>query len=149
MGHKHSRPVIPVYQKVESIFEDIGCSGFTDIDYYGYDRLDKAPFLNYKIRSVNYAELKQQITDILANLPDALGINEDTNITKINLGDTTGSGVGSFNILGGINFGYNPNLVGVLGTYEPYVWLYSLIVIMSLGNKARVIVSDGASVLTV
>lgn len=109
MGHKYSRPVIPVYQKVESMFEDIGCSGFTDTDYYGYDRLDKAPFLNYKIRSVNYAELKQQITDILANLPDALGMNQDTNITQINLGSSNGSGIGSFNILGGINFGYNPN----------------------------------------
>ena len=101
MGHRHSRPVIPIYQKVESMFEDIGCSGFTDDDYYGYDRLEQAPFLNYKLRSANYAELKQQITDIFANLPDALA-NSDLNSTNISFG---GSQMGSTNMNANLNIG--------------------------------------------
>ena len=52
----------------------------------------------------------------------------------------------SINILGTYN-GYNPNLVGVLGTYDPYVWLYSFTTILSFACKNTLTLTLGLSVL--
>lgn len=70
MGHRHSRPIIPQYKPVQPPFQPIGCSGFTDNDYISENRLEKAPFLYYKIISKNYVDLQKKIIDILKNLPD-------------------------------------------------------------------------------
>ena len=51
----------------------------------------------------------------------------------------------STNLIGSY-FGYNPNLVGVGGTYDPSVDSYSNILILSPGNNVEVI-SQKPSVL--
>jgi hypothetical protein len=72
MGHKHSRPRLPDYPKVDTRFKDIGCVGLKKDDYNGNGttpgKLDAPPFLYYRFNAKNYKELLEKLQKIFKEI---------------------------------------------------------------------------------
>jgi len=72
MGHKHSRPRLPDYPKVDPMFKDIGCVGLKKDDYKGNvansGKLDAPPFLYYRFTVPNYKELLKKLQSIFKEI---------------------------------------------------------------------------------
>lgn len=64
MGNRHGRPRPPIYPPNDPFFEEIGCTGLRQNEYTS-SRLDKAPFLYFKINTRNYDHLFGVIVSIL------------------------------------------------------------------------------------
>lgn len=64
MGNRHGRPRPPIYPPNDPLFEEIGCTGLRQNEYTS-SRLDKAPFLYFKINTRNYDHLFGVIVSIL------------------------------------------------------------------------------------
>lgn len=58
------------YSPLETLFTPIGCSGLTYAEFGAdmADRLNKAPFLSYKITSSNYPDFMEQVLSILMGI---------------------------------------------------------------------------------
>lgn len=71
MGKRYSKPVIPLYPPVDPLFTEVGCSGFTYREFSDKqnDRLNKAPFLSYKITGSNYSDFVSRLMSLLQTLP--------------------------------------------------------------------------------